>query len=247
MKARILQSIAVALALLLEQRPVTAQEQTGQEVVQEIRSAVPEGNVDTTGTLMIRRKDKTRVEVPVWFHSRLTNGGYESVFQAAPAGDQGEEKLIVFHHPQKPNQYFFSKAAKRGEPLPEPKPLSATDIGKGFAGSDFSYADLGLDFLHWPEQKRLKGEMRLGRPCHVIESKTPTPVGNVAKIVSWIDKETGGILIAEGYDQANNRVKEFSLSGSSFRKVKGVWQLEEMKIRSPQSGSQTVLKFNLKE
>ena len=69
----------------------------------------------------------------------------------------------------------------------------------------------------------------------------------VRRVKSWIDKETGGVLIAEAYDEKNRLLKEFNLSGSSFKKVNGRWHLEEMKIRNVRENSQTVLKFDLPE
>ena len=40
-----------------------------------------------------------------------------------------------------------------------------------------------------------------------------------------------------------NRIKQFD--PKSLEKVEGEYQLEEMEIRNPQTGSQTVIKFNL--
>ena len=43
-----------------------------------------------------------------------------------------------------------------------------------FAGSDFwALADLGLEFLYWPEQRLIKKEIRRGQSCDVLESINP--------------------------------------------------------------------------
>jgi hypothetical protein len=86
--------------------------------------------------------------------------------------------------------------------------------------------------------------MRLGRPCYVLESINPD-APSVVRVKSYIDKESGGILVAEGYDRNKKLVKDFSLGGSSFKKVNGQWQLKKMKISSPRKDSETVLEFDL--
>lgn len=120
------------------------------------------------------------------------------------------------------------------------------NLNKPFAGSDFSLADLGLDFLHWPQQTQLPGQMRLGQPCYVLESRNPS--GNpVTKITSFINEESDGLLAADAYDSAGHTVKVFSLGGSSFKKVNGKWRLEKMEIRDKIRGSHTILKFDVQD
>jgi hypothetical protein len=152
----------------------------------------------------------------------------------------------VIHSPNEPNQYFYSRASSPTDPLPEPKPIKPEQAAIPLAGSDFWLSELGFDFLHWPQQKKLKGEMRLGRPCYVLESINPD-APSVVRVKSYIDKESGGILVAEGYDRNKKLVKDFSLGGSSFKKVNGQWQLKKMKISSPKTDSETVLEFDLPE
>jgi hypothetical protein len=60
-----------------------------------------------------------------------------------------------------------------------------------------------------------------------------------------MDQETGGLLIATAYDVGSNVVKEFSLHGSSFKKVNGHWRLEKMQIHDYKAHSQTELKFDV--
>ncbi len=113
-----------------------------------------------------------------------------------------------------------------------------------FAGSDFWLADLGLEFLDWPGQLLTKTEMRRSRWCDVLVSTNPSPApGGYASVKSWLDRETGGPLLAEGYDSKGNRMKEFSIR--SLAKVHGEYKLEGMEIRSDQHKSRTRLEFEL--
>ena len=116
-----------------------------------------------------------------------------------------------------------------------------------FAGSDFWQCDLGLEFLHWPTQKILPKTTNLkrGREYALLESTNPNPPTNgYARVLSWIDKESGGILAAEAYDANGKLLKEFE--PKSFKKVNGQWELSEMEIRNVQTGSRTRLEFDLK-
>ena len=128
------------------------------------------------------------------------------------------------------------------------RPISLADdlAARPFAGSDFRVMDLGLEFFHWPEQRLLKPEMRHNRSCRVLESTNPAsdPAG-YARVVSWIDVETDGLVCAEAYDRGNRLVKEFSVG--SFRKVEGRYQLQDMKIRNAKTGRRTELEFDLKK
>jgi hypothetical protein len=72
----------------------------------------------------------------------------------------------------------------------------------------------------------------------------PKPEGaGYARVLSWIDNETGGLLRAEAYGADQKLVKEFSLR--SFKKVNGQWQLREMEIISYPADSRTRLEFEL--
>jgi hypothetical protein len=115
-----------------------------------------------------------------------------------------------------------------------------------FAGSDFWICDLGLEFFHWPAQKVLPKPTNLvrGRDYTLLESTNPNPSTNgYSRVLTWIDKETGGILQAEAYDASGRLLKEFA--PKSFKKVNGQWELQEMEIRNVQTGSRTRLEFDL--
>ena len=115
-----------------------------------------------------------------------------------------------------------------------------------FAGTDFWLTDLGLEFLHWPQQRLVKDAkitMRLGRPCKVLESTNPRPVEGVyGRVISWIDSELGNLIYAEAYDVQNKRYKVFSLNG--FKKVNGRWQVKDMVLRDDKADSRTHLEFS---
>jgi hypothetical protein len=120
-----------------------------------------------------------------------------------------------------------------------------------FVNTDFWLADLGLDFLHWPEQRLVpdaKITMRKSTPCKVLDSLNPRASDasgpGYARVRSWVAIENGGLVYAEAYDRHNKLLKVFEIS--NVEKVNGHWELKEMKIRNEQTDSVTRLEFDLK-
>ena len=225
--------------------PPAGTDSAGQELAQRLRSAEPQEASETHGTLIIHR-NKEISRVPVVCRVVLKGATWESDYQTSATTNIGAEELVVIHSTNGPNEYLYARAAGPGEAPGKPAPVSAAEADASLAGSDFSLADLGLEFLHWPEQRRLPDETRLGQACYVLESRNPAG-REIVRVRSDIDQETGGLLIATGYDAGGHDIKDFSLSGSSFKKVNGHWRLEKMAIRNHKTKSQTELKFDINE
>jgi hypothetical protein len=233
--------LAALPALAAPQAPEPA---TGLGMAQQIRDAFPEDTNSVQGILIISAAHQTK-NVPIVCHVVIHDDSWEADYDTAATTNSGAEQLIVIHRPHAPNQYLYARAADASAPLPKPAPLSPEDAATTpLAGSDFSAGDLGLEFLHWPQQVKLKGEMRLGQPCYVLESRDPA-AKSIVRVKSYIDKESNAPIVAEGYDAAGHEVKEFSLHGSSFKRVNGHWRLENMDIRDKKNHSHTELKFDI--
>jgi len=211
--------------------------QAGLELARRIRSAAPQENTSAKGVLKIRDHDRKTVEVPVTFQVLAGGDSWRLVYEANRGGQT--EKLTIVESATRPNEYLYTKpGAAQAVKLSGPQAMIP------FAGSDFSLDDLGLEFLRWPVQRLLKTEMRKSVWCHKVESINPTPAkGGYARVISWLEKESGGPVLAEAYDASGNKVKDFSIN--SIKKVHGEYQLKEMEISSRASGSRTRLEFEL--
>lgn len=227
---------------LVEKKEDKAKDAT--EMVQTVRSHVPTQPIVSQGTLIIRApKVKTRY-VPIRFGViPVDSRSWESVYETAlETGTQ--ERLLIRFSVDKPNEYTLSRKAEGEKEWTELKLKGGVDTAISFAGTDFWICDLGLEFLQWPQQSMLKREMRKGRACRVLES-IPTewtdPV--YARVVSWVDNETDGIVMAQAFNEKRKRVKEFEVQ--SFKKVEGVWQLKRMTIYNNLTDSRTTLEIDL--
>ena len=222
----------------------------GRQLAQQLCDARPIESFTNTGVLKIRNANGIKSEIPIKIETLVTPTNWSSIYELSSANIVSNtltpKRLVVLHDTSNSNQYrlTFSSGDKQWT-----KDRSDIVAILGFAG-DFSVADLGLEFFHWPQQKVLKKEVKRSRGCTVLESTNPNspndktvPPIRYSRVVSWIDGESGGIVQAEAYDAQGKLLKEFA--PKSFKKVNGQWELQEMEIRNVQTGSRTRLEFDL--
>jgi len=219
----------------------------GRQLAQQLCEARPVASFTNTGVLQIRDSNGNRTnysmtcEILLTPSLRLTKSGTDwGIVYTSSALKPWDEHLAIGHVYRSPNYYeHYASSVISARTLP-------TSEFSPFANSDFWLCDLGLEFFHWPGQKVLPHTTTLkrGREYTLLESTNPNPTTNgYSRVVSWIDKETGGILEAEAYDATGKLLKDFA--PKSFKKVNGQWELQEMEIRNVQTGSRTRLEFDL--
>jgi len=217
----------------------------GRVLVAELLAQKPAENSEWRGVLKIRNRERQTTAIPVTGRITVEKDGWKVVYSTIATEKSGAETLTVIHSATGTNQYLYSRASADSVGG-EAKPLTGNEADIALAGSDFWLSDLGLDFLHWPGQRLLKKELRRGQSCKVLESVNPHPTTNgYARVVSWIDIDTGGIVHAEAYDQGKKVIKEFD--PKEFKKINGRWELQEMEIRNVKTGSRTRLEVNLEK
>lgn len=96
--------------------------------------------------------------------------------------------------------------------------LRGAKVTDKFLDSEFTYYDLGLPFLHWPEAKSLGQDRVRGRDCHLIEVRASGQPYARAKL--WIDKEYPALFRVEAFD-ADNPVKRIAIT--SFKRIGELW------------------------
>ena len=228
--------------------PVLA-EQEAHALVAKILAVRPEQNVTNTGWFIITDAEGEERKIPVRFEVTSATTNLFCVYEILPsAGGPGGLKLTVIHSGEQPNRYELFDPATSGATNTVAKVLTPAQIMTPFAGSDFWIADIGLEFLHWPKQRLLeKNVISHHKACRILESINPSPVpGGYARVVSWIMIESPhGLMHADAYDAQRNVLKRFD--PKSLEKVEGEYQLEEIEMRNPKTGSGTVIKFNLSQ
>jgi hypothetical protein len=216
----------------------------GRQLAQQLCETRPVENFTNTGVLRIRDQTGKSSEVPLICKAFLTidSTSWSAIYETVIDVTQTNDILSVIHKSGQPNQYYYWKyetTKLRLEGF-----LSANETMIPFDGSDFWICDLGLEFLHWPGQKILRGDTARGRLCKVLESTNPNPSPNgYSRVLCWIDNEALGIVEAKAYDAQGKLLKEFY--PKDIKKVDGQWQVGSMEIDNVQTGSRTRLEFDL--
>jgi hypothetical protein len=250
------QTFFCCLALLLgihlapaANKPAPTSNEEGQKLAVELRLMRPTENLEVKGFLKIRDADGKRTKVPINYRFISGDQSWQSIYEIEAGDRVPAEKLAVAHTAGGPNRYWHSRANGTPGSAAEPVALPGDKAMVPFANSDFWLADLGLEFLHWPEQRivhEAKIRMRKSRPCKVLESINPRPNDpGYTRVRSWIDAKTGGVILAEAYGPDNKLMKEFEVGG--LTKVSGRWELKDMEMRTAKTDSKTVLEFKYEQ
>ena len=217
----------------------------GRELARELCDAGPAQDFTNTGELKIRDENGHLTTPKVVVETTSSNRSWTTRYIATL--NQGKAHyqyvLTVTHYRGQPNTYHLTENTPTGR---MDKHLSGNATMIPFAGSDFWVADLGLQFFHWPDQKIMPKttELKRGRSYTLLQSINPNPSTNgYSRVLSWIDRKTGGILEAEAYDAKGKLLKDFE--PKSFKKINGQWELQEMEIDNDQTGSRTKMEFDL--
>ena len=206
----------------------------GNQLARTIRELIPEKNIEIRATMEVIERERKRLKTGIVI--RVEKPGQTEWCTTYEASHDGKvaELWRVCHELGQANRYEQKgRLAKRPE------------IYSSLAGSSFYIADFGMEFLHWPSQAVLKTQRRKSRLCHVLESRNPKPAkGEYHRVVSWVDKETGGIILADIYTTEAKPVKRFSVKG--LTKKDGRWQVDEMEMRDTKPRFRSRLQFHLK-
>jgi hypothetical protein len=179
-------------------------------LVQDLLFSAPT-NQTFSGVLIIRGAEGRRSSSVIQHSVRPLTGGWEDVWEVTPPDSGNSERLTITHRGLNPNRYLYWRNIASND---APTPIQSDKLNVPFGGSDFSAFDLGLEFLHWPKQRIVKQRVTTAwqRPCRVLESSTENPVtGGYAKVLSWIDIESGLLLSAEAFGQEGKKMKRFAV------------------------------------
>jgi hypothetical protein len=205
-------------------------------LLRDIVGNVPKTTKELMGMLLIRRADGSQLKVPIKWMIRPMEGRWLDIYQTPDKFEIPQEVLIIDHQ-NGTNHYDYKRG---GVAVTE----VTTNVFIPFAMSDFYVGDFGLEFLHWPNPKHVKTEMKKGRPCYVIETVNPHPGKNAyARVRSWIDTENGGLIRAQAFTDDGSLLKEFEIK--DIKRVEGHWQLKAVSIRNEQTDTNTRLEFDL--
>ncbi len=223
---------------------VAEQQREGRQVVRQILlDQTPAEDSSLHGVLRVRAPKGKWKEMPVKCQVMVTTTNWQSVYEAQTSVTNFV-RLTVTHNGAGSNRYELYEGANADCCDGPATTLSGRQIMMPFAGSDFWLADLGLEFLHWPDQRLKEKGVHRNVSCYRLMSLNPDPTpGAYASVESWLTIEPPhGIVDAVAYDASGKEVKVFD--PKDLQKVNGQYQVKTLQIDNKKTGSRTRLEFD---
>jgi len=106
------------------------------------------------------------------------------------------------------------------------------EYGTPIRNTGVNYLDISLAYLYWPNPKYIKEDVVSERITWLVEVQNPDPKGPYAKLLIWIDKQTGGLMRMQGYNKEGKLIKRMQVMEVQRVKRGGkkYWALEKMQI-----------------
>ena len=208
----------------------------GREWAQRLRTVAPEEPSTNQAVLKIRNREGRR-QVPVTVITQPGKGGWSVEYQVGGDGANGAGEISRIHYSTQGPPTFEARVEAPGK---SPTKEVSAPGDRAIANSDFLLNELGMEFLHWPEQRLIGRELSNGRWCQVLESVSKKSQGP-ASVKSWIDEKLGVVLSAEVYDARKVRLKHFSIT--QFREQADRWTCSVSMVDDVR-GTKTELAFD---
>lgn len=171
-----------------------------------------------------------------WQDARSREDGLHSkrlILFDAPASIQGTGFLV--HGRSDPAQedlrWVYLPAVRKV------RRIAGVDRDKLFAGTDFTYEDLGERDVDEDTHALLRSEEIDGRLHHVVESR-PRGESAWSRRVQWVDAERWVIRRAEFHDQAKRLAK---ILDARWREEDGIWFWHRLEMQNLRRGSRTIV------
>ncbi len=234
----------------------------GKELAMELTQQRPAVGFTNSGVFRMRNERGRRVELPVEIRTQVMESDWRVDYRTVLEGGDIEVLRVQFSNEAPPSYERWWE-----DPEGAVRDRTRYRAGKAsvpYAGTDLWISDLGLEFLHWTDQRWVRRERSNGRLCDALDSYHSWPTtferaGRVdnseeeegyRSVRSWIDAEYQALLRAEGYDARRILIKEFSVG--SFRKIRTdngeeFWMLKDIRIRDALKDRRTELIYDLPE
>lgn len=206
----------------------------GEDLALSIRNSIPSENISINASMEVTLKNRKRLKTALTIETKLLGK---------------DEFLTIYKTKLEKNFTTWEIRRKKGHPNKYNIEQAKNDTEKKqnlyieLAGSSFTLADFGLEFLHWPNQKTIRKQRRKSRLCNVLESKPSKAIKvEYSRVLSWVDEKSGAILAADFFDLNGEILKRFSVKG--LTKKNGQWQVDEIEMRHLKDGTKSRLKLN---
>lgn len=218
----------------------------GQTLTSALFHSRPTEAVAITATLKVFPDKGPKRVIPLTYHVNLHDDGWDSIYETQPTDGTPAQSLFIVHREGLTSTYLLATKPPGQDHFDLPIVLANEDAQRPFADSDFLLSDLGYpkcDFFRWPHQEIVEKAIKRGQSCYKLESINPNPAeGAYARLVSWIDIDSGGPVEIHAYNRAGELFKTFKPEG--VEKVNGDYKVKGLELRNRATDSRTVLEFH---
>jgi hypothetical protein len=182
-------------------------------------------------------KERVRETRSYWRDYRDADGGLRSkrliVFDAPP--DVKETAFLVWSYraaDSDDERWIYLPALRKV------RRVAGKDRGRSFAGTEFSYEDLGDRELDEDTHVLLRRESQDGRELEVVEATPRDPASTYARRLLWIDAANWTVPRIEFYDRHDRLAKVLQVR---WRELDGVWDWERLEMENRLTGRRTIV------
>lgn len=183
-------------------------------------------------------RDAYRSQAAGEFSGRLRTGNRTLPFTLSLGGGS------VAYRFSDPPQTLALELGEKGASLRESTPGGERPVAPGrfetpLRGTDITYGDLSLRFIYWVDARVIGEALFNTRPCWHLELRAPdADRTQYGRVEAWIDRRSGALMKAEGYDPENRLATRFKvISGRQL--PSGEWMLKQMRIERFRNGRPT--------
>lgn len=205
-------------------------------ILRSVRRNFPERPVHVNAELTAKNKrGDIMLNRNVEFTLDFSSSTATAVYAISDAFGEELERLVITRPEGEAIRYEHSTGSDTNTtPLADPSaPID---------GLDFSWSDLAMDFLWWPNVSLVGHENKLNRPCYILDVRPDaSSTGTYAYVQLWVDQNTSALLEAQGCDRESNLLKKLQIK--NLKKVDTLWTVGDVEVHSYPSHSKTRLRI----
>jgi len=222
------------LAMLGFLTGAAAQTPSARELMAKVYGQDTSHDVTLRATLQVFRKDGATRRKKLFLYRIGSPGDSKTLVRFTdPPELQGVVLLSINRKGDSVRQWIYLPATQRV------RPVAPRDRSGSFAGSDFSYEDIGERVLDDFSYRFLKEQDTIdGHKTFKVEATPVAPgLSQYGFVYYWVGQDIPVILHAELYDPQGRLVRGFH--ASQLKKVSGIWGARRIEMSSAQGDSRT--------
>lgn len=235
-----LNTVIIALSLMLSALGVTAQTYTGRDIIQKVKDR-PDGDTRSSEMTMklINKRGSIRERKVISYSMDVGKNKKDRktlMFFQYP-GDVKGTGFLTWDYDEigkDDDKWLYLPAMKKN------RRISGSSAKKDyFMGTDFTYDDMGSRNVDEDDHKLLREETIDGHKCWVVESTSKDSRDIYSQKTSWIRQDNFMAVKVEYLDKLGKLHRNLILS--EIEKVDGFWIAKKLHMTNVQTNHQTVI------